>query len=281
MEQKRRRLFSSTPIRRKLFAFDNTTRRKLFSDENLSNEIRTLVCRDCGYSIQTKSSTTRIACPKCGGTRFNVVYKKAEVNDPSIEEPEDTEEREFSDIPSNELERKLKMYSGKTAPGKEIDKIFSDTGYKAGDLVEKGFARYMDNDNVKVLNTAYLQSKLFSKLIVSVTKILDLDPINKPKEEIIEGLARRSDLEPKSIVLIKKAHSIPLIKESGFSDTLEWINDSGIKNDLHLEFGGSQMELDKFKEILSERYDDAPEDIIDKLNEDNVIKVYGDKVEIL
>ena len=89
-------------------------------------------------------------------------------------------------------------------------------------------------------------------------------------------------MEPKSVVLIKKAHSIsPVIRENGFSETDEWIKDSGIQNDLHLEFGGSQMDLAKFKDILSERYEDAPEDIIDKLKQNDIIKVYGDQVEVL
>lgn len=305
MEQKRRKLFSSSPVRRKLFTSDNTTdqvtRRKLFSSDNRRklfsveedpikpDEIKKVICMDCGYSMETKASTTKIVCPKCGGTRFNVIPDKAKVEDPSLEKSEeqkeeengkDPEEREFSE-PSNKLEEKLKTYSGKTIPGEEINKLFSETGLNADDLVEKGFASYTDNSDIKILDTAYLQSKLFSKLIISVTKILDLDPIDKPKEEIIDKLAEKDDFEPKSIVLIKKAHSLPIMRESGFSDTVEWINDSGIKNDLHLEFGGSQMDLDKFKEILSERYDDAPEDIIDKLNENNIIKVFGDKVEIL
>lgn len=269
--QIRRSIFSSFPGRRKIFS---SNRRKLFSDEGIT--LKKVTCMDCGYSMETAASTTNLVCPKCGGKRFNVDSTKCV----SSEELDNEDQREFSE-PSNNFEKKLKMYSGMSIPEKEMDKLFSDTGYNTSDLIEKGFARVTDDDRVKICDTAYLQSKLFSKLIVSVTKILDLDPINKPKEEIIDEMCRHRDIEPKSIILIKKAHSLPIMRESGFSDTLEWIKDSGIKNDLHLEFGGSQMDLDKFKTILSERYDDAPEDIIDTLSTNGIIKVFGDKVEIL
>lgn len=284
MEQKRIKLFSSFPIRRKLFTSENVTRRKLFSttkrrklfsedgDESL---LKTVTCMDCGYSMQTLASTTNLICPKCGGKRFNV-----ESNSSTLEESDISDQKEFSK-PSDNFEKKLKMYSGITVPEDNINKLFSDTGYNANDLIEKGFAKVTEDNNIKIYDTAYLQSKLFSKLIVSVTKVLDLDPIDRPKEEIISEMCKRSDIEPKNVILIKKAHSIPIMKETGFSDTLEWIKDSGIKNDLHLEFGGSQLDLDKFKNILSERYDDAPEDIIDSLINNNIIKVFGDKVEIL
>lgn len=280
----RRKLFSSTPVRRKLFS---------------DNSIKTVICMDCGYVMTTNSTTAHLYCPKCGGKRFNVINEMTEVAD--TEKKSDNrrslfeanikatresgegvdEQKEFSE-PSDKLEEKLKLYSGKIISEEEVDKVFSETGYDIKDLVQKGFASITEDDQVKISDTAFLQSKLFSKLIISVTKILDLDPIDRPKKEFIDMLAEKKCLEPKSIMLIKKAHSIsPIIKESEFSDTDEWIRDSGIQNDLHLEFGGTQMELDKFKDILSERYDDAPEDIIDKLSNNNVIKLQGNIVEII
>lgn len=280
----RRKLFSSTPVRRKLFS---------------DNSIKTVICMDCGYVMTTNSTTAHLYCPKCGGKRFNVIDEMTEVAD--TEKKSDNrrslfeanvkatresgegvdEQKEFSK-PSDKLEEKLKLYSGKVISEDEINKVFSETGYNVKDLVQKGFANITEDDQVKISDSAFLQSKLFSKLIISVTKILDLDPIDRPKNEFIDMLAEKKCLEPKSIMLIKKAHSIsPIIRESEFSDTDEWIRDSGIQNDLHLEFGGTQMELDKFKDILSERYDDAPEDVIDKLSNNNVIKLQGNIVEII
>lgn len=274
----RRKLFSSTPVRRKLFS------------DNLKKEV---MCMDCGHVIITDSSTTLLYCPKCGGKRFNVISnmtsKEVKSEQPrtrrSLFEASDIEKdkEEFSN-PSNELEEKLKTYSGKEYSEEGINKLFSSTGLTTKDLVQKGFAYITDNDKVKIHDTAFIQSKLFSKLVISVTKVLDLDPINDgpSKEGVINSIIEKKCLEPKSVMLIKKAHGIcPIVKESEFSETQEWIKDSGIQNDLHLEFGGSELELDKFKDILSERYDDAPEDIIDKLSENGIINIQGKVVEIL
>lgn len=283
---KRRKLFSSTPSRRKLFSSDNN-----LVNSNISPKSMTVICMDCGYMMDTTATTTSsLYCPKCGGKRFSVVKGMTnvdEIKDKSskrrslFDKFNERQEQEEFLTPSDKLEEKLKTYSGKIISDKEINKIFSDTGYNKEDLVEKGFAQVVEDNNVKIYDSAYLQSKLFSKLIVSVTKVLDLDPIDKPKSDIIDMLSERGCMDSKSITLIKKAHSIPIIREGEFSETDEWIKDSGIQNDLHLEFNGNQMELDKFKEILSERYDDAPEDIIDKLSENNIIKIQGNIVEIL
>ena len=289
--ERRRKLFSSTPVRRKLFS-DN-------SPIETNKQPRTVICMDCGYVTTTDKTTTHLYCPKCGGHRFGIINKmtnpqliqekaakRRSLFEANVEAVNDSgegsdEQKEFSE-PSDEFEKKIKTYSGKTLSGDEVNKLFSDTGNDVMDLVQKGFAEVTDDDKVKIYDSAYLQSKLFSKLIISVTKILDLDPIDKPKSEVIDMLAEKSCMEPKSVVLIKKAHSIsPVIRENGFSETDEWIKDSGIQNDLHLEFGGSQMDLAKFKDILSERYEDAPEDIIDKLKQNDIIKVYGDQVEVL
>ena len=56
----RRKLFSSTP------------RKKLFSTMEEENTLKTVMCMDCGYKLETASTTTKIYCPKCGGTRFSV-----------------------------------------------------------------------------------------------------------------------------------------------------------------------------------------------------------------
>ena len=119
-----------------------------------------------------------------------------------------------------------------------------------------------------------------------MTKILDLDPIEGPKEDIINMLESKGSLGPKGIMLIKKAHSLPLeeMKEVEFSSTEEvedWIEDSGIIGDLKIEFGNSAMGIKEFIKILEERYDDAPDNIIDILIDRGVIKIQGNQVDIM
>ena len=45
--------------------------------------------------------------------------------------------------------------------------------------------------------------------------------------------------------------------------------------------GGETMGIREFLKFLDEQYNDAPEDILDKLVSDNVIKISGSQVEIL
>lgn len=297
--------------RRKLFSSSVSSRRKLFSGGVTAVEdIKKLQCRDCGYIMETIATTTDMLCPKCGAVnRFNILEltpsptntpEAVQVEVSKIEEiekkpenktfsrrslfggTEDAFQKEFSK-PSNKLEEKLKEFSGKTLNELEVEKTF---GISAEDLIEKGFAS-IDNDNeVTIPKTAFLQSKLFSKLIVSVTKILDLDPIEGPKEDIINMLESKGSLGPKGIMLIKKAHSLPLeeMKEVEFSSTEEvedWIKDSGIIGDLKIEFGNSAMGIKEFTKILEERYDDAPDNIIDILIDRGVIKIQGNQVDIM
>ena len=299
------------------------TRRKLFSgneggaSQNVfegGKDIKRIQCRDCGFIMETAAATTDLVCPKCGSkNRFNVLSlnptsavnpEAVKVEVKKIEEvtgkkptPEQLKEasksfterrslfgdgefqKEFSE-PSNDFEIKLKQYSGKTLGEKEIQKIFSCT---PEELEEKGFAKVDESGNAKIDENAFLYSILFSKLIISVTKVLDLPSVDKPKEDIISELEGRETLPPKGIILIKKAHRIPV--EASFSENSEesesWLKDSGIIGDLRLEFGGSSMGIKEFTKLLDERYDDAPENIIDILIQKGVIKIQGNQVDIL
>ena len=308
--------------RRKLFSASNSTagvtRRKLFSgneggaSQNVfegGKDIRRIQCRDCGFIMETAAATTDLVCPKCGSkNRFNVLSLNptSAVNPEAVKvEVKEIEEvtgkkptpgqlkeasksftdrrslfgdsefqKEFSE-PSDDFEMKLKKYSGKVLKEGEVQKLFSCT---PEELEEKGFAKIDENGN----NNAFLYSKLFSKLIISVTKVLDLPSIDKPKEDIIEELEHKQAIPEKGIILIKKAHRIPI--EASFSSTDEtesWIKDSGIIGDLRLEFGGSSMGIKEFTKLLDERYDDAPENIIDILIQKGVIKIQGNQVDIL
>lgn len=292
--------------RRKLFSSSISPRRKLFSGGVTQAEYKKIQCRDCGYIMDTLATTTNFLCPKCGAVnRFNVLEvtpspeNTPEVVQVEVSKIEEVEkgfsrrslfggdnnaavQKEFSE-PSNEFEVKLKEFSGKTLNESEVVKAF---GISAEDLVEKGFASIDEDNKVTIPETAFLQSKLFSKLIVSVTKILDLDPIEGPKEDIINMLESKGSLGPKGIMLIKKAHSLPLeeMKEVEFSSTEEvedWIKDSGIIGDLKIEFGNSAMGIKEFTKILEERYDDAPDNIIDILIDRGVIKIQGNQVDIM
>ena len=306
--------------RRKLFSSTTTSRRKLFSENEggVSNNMfegssatKKIQCLDCGYIMETAATTTNIVCPKCGSkNRFNVltltpsredvpeavqveVKKIEEVKEPVVTEEktftrrslfgevEDAEfQKEFSET-SNNFEKNLKLYSGKTITEGEAEKLFS---MSAENLVEKGFARVTEDDNLKINELAFLQDKLFSKLIISVTKELDLDPITESKESVIDMIKEKEMLPDKGIMIIKKAHSLPIIKESEFSNTEEneaWIKDSGIIGDLKLEFGNTSMGIKEFTKLLEDRYDDAPENIIDILIEKGVIKIQGNQVDIM
>lgn len=283
--------------RRKLFSSTNVTRRKLFSEATL----KSVQCMDCGYVMETAASTTHLLCPKCGGDRFNVLtvpISPENVPEPVIIENKEKEElieekgfsrrslfgdeiqKEFSE-PSNDFEKLLKEFSGKTLTSDEVEKKFSLT---SDELIEKGFA-FVTEEGIKISDTAYFQSKLFSRLIVSVTKILDLDPAVsvEPKESVIESMP---GLSPKCVMLLRKAHNLPpkeivMSESSGDENNVEdWAKDSGICNDLRLEFGGSDMGIKEFTKLLDERYSDAPEGIIDHLISTGVINIQGNQVSI-
>lgn len=301
--------------RRKLFS--SNTRRKLFSGLNKGGvtaieDIKKIQCRDCGYIMETVATTVNMLCPKCGAVnRFNVLeLTPSPANSPEAvrvevskveeiegkpenktfsrrllfgRENEEAFQKEFSE-PSNKLEERLKEFSGKTFNYSEVEKTF---GIPAEELIEKGFASINNEDKVSIDKNAFLHSKLFSKLIVSVTKVLDLDNdiISKPKDNIIDMLEEKGSLSPKGIMLIRKAHALPMIeKEVEFSSTEDaenWIKDSGIIGDLKIEFGNSSMGVKEFTKILEERYDDAPDNIIDLLIEKGVIKIQGNQVDII
>lgn len=270
---------------KRLKIFSNT-RRKIFSSDNEGGmTLRKVVCQDCGQELETSASSSRLICPRCGGKRFNVV-------EPSVDHKESKESHEkhfsiFSDDsynrtfmnPTNNLEKKLKTYSGKTLGKDEFEKTFSDS---ADDLLEKGFA-IADGDRVKISDSAYATEKMFSKIIISVTKILDLDPsvTEENKEEIIDGLHDR--IPEKGIIILKKAHGLEpklFCDKCADSDAEQWIEDSRIIPDLKLEYGNKSFGIKQFMDILQDRYKDAPDNIIDLLTSKNVIRIEGNQVTI-
>lgn len=295
--------------RRKLFSENDSkpiVRRKLFSDDcpssNAESLVHTVICIDCGYKMDTMASTTNLICPRCGGTSF--VPESDTVVDPIVlpehqeeeskpieektysrrklfstyEEDEAEFQREFSE-PTSELESKLKEFSGRVISQDEFQREFSDVA-SLSELQEKEYAEVCDSGYIKISNTAFPESKLFSEIVISITKELHLDPAilchKHDKEDIINKLEEEGNLSPKSIVLLKKAHNIP----TEASDNA-WINDSGILGDLGIEFGGQTKGLPEFKEIIDERYPDAPEGIMEILKNRGIIRENGNVIEIL
>ena len=182
-------------------------------------------------------------------------------------------QRVFSET-TDPLELKLKEFSGRTLGMEEYTSEFGGE-----DLISRGFAETCGEDSVKINDDAFMQARLFSMITMSVTKTLSLDRDimcgGVSKEEVISGLGDRG-LSPKCIMLIKKAHNIPVEEDEN-----NWISDSGISQDLSSEFGGSEKPLPEFKKIINTRYNDAPSDILDILKNRGIIQVDGEVVKII
>lgn len=186
---------------------------------------------------------------------------------------EEAFQRTFSDT-DDEIELKLKKYSGKTLSASDYASIFGGLN-----LEERGFAEKTANGDYTISPSAFCESRMFSKITISVTKTLELDPAimeGQPKEEIIEGLEESGKFPPKAIILLKKAHQIPAEK-----DNERFLYDSGMSRDLSFEFGGRRMGKPEFMKIINERYEDAPTDIMEVLKNKGIVKVDGDNVEII
>lgn len=248
----------------KLFS---NSRRKLFSDQ----ELRRVVCADCGCEMETAENVGKILCPECGGKRFNIKLFGSAPKKDVAEDP----------VKESELEIKLKRYSGQTISKTDFEKTFSNHT----DLVEKGFAS-LEGNNATIWSGAYEAERMFSKIIFQVTKVMDLDDdvmhSHCPKIDVINKLAERHALPEKSILILKKAHNLnnlPLVPEEvRFSET--WVEDSKIIPDLKLEYGGERFGIKQFMDILHERYPDAPEDIIDTLTSKGVIEINDNQVRV-
>lgn len=265
----------------KLFSkADSPSRLKLFCDDSgaVNNGVpHTLRCQDCGYKEETTGSTTNVLCPKCGGHRFNVISESPK-KEKTFSDEEELFQKEFNQT-KDKVELALKEFSGSSLSADDFQKEFGALGITAGELEEKNFAEVGEDGSVRIFEDSFMQSRLFSKLIISVTKTLELDPavtMNAP-EVGIGKLEEVSDLCPKSIAIIKKVHGIG----TDSSSKEDWMTDSGIKNDLTLEFGGQVKPKKEFKAILDDRYPDAPDDLLTMLKEKGIIKEDGDKLEII
>ena len=286
-------IFSSNNRRTKVFSIK---RKRLFSStiEEMNEggiTLRRIKCQDCGNIIESAANVSQILCPKCGGKRFNVI-REFKHPDQEPDNKDDIKESKIS-LFKDKHQEKLKKFSGTTMSADQFQKVFSD---KSDYLLEKGFATDDGCGNITISPSAYETEKLFSKLIIQVTKILDLDEgvmsgrLNK--EEVIEDLARHNDMPPKAVVIVRKAHGIMPPIENSFCDKdgceccecenpeEKWIEDSSIISDLSVEYSNQTLDLKQFIKILEDRYPDAPDNIIDLLLKKRVIGINGNSVTI-
>lgn len=278
--EKRLKLFSEEP-----------KRLKLFSSEEIENGpegmiLHDLICQDCGQVITTSETPTHAICPNCGGKRMIFKLFPAEhIVEPDLQEKLQEEKSEKEVVrkplfPMSPFEEKLKEFSGKTIKKEEFEKAFSES--EAESLLEKKFAS-VEGDNYTVAPNALELQKTFSKLIISVTKTLELDPSimngELKREEIIDKLEEK--MPEKELILLKRAHGIPVEESHNFSETEEsWVEDSSIIPDLELEYNNQSFGLEQFIKILRERYPDAPDNIMDLLSQAGTIRIDGTQVTI-
>lgn len=233
-------------------------------------DVNPFMCCDCHTKFTDRSFIPDgVVCPNCGGLRVVQLKKDTE------------EQHEFSDA-TGEF---LKEYSGKIISQHDLQKLFTERGINetVKSFCNSGYASLNDEGQVCITKYGDITRKLFSELVISVTKELHLVPTEGRTEELIHGLEERGNITPKGIILVKKAHGIipPMVCQSDFSETDTYIKDSGLANDLKLEYSGKTLPLKEFMNLLDTQYNDAPDDLLDKLVDTRVIKITGSQVEIL
>jgi DNA-directed RNA polymerase subunit RPC12/RpoP len=254
--------------------FSIKRRRSLFSsltEDSKMPEPSTFVCQDCDYEFQDQANMeSGTHCPNCGGGRVKKSYPC------SCE----GEEKEFSKI-----DEFLREYSGQTVETSVVEKVFSERGINE-DVLNSGYATETEDGQICFSENSDAIRKMFSKLVISITKELDLpDPVQNTKEDLINQLVHNGNIPQKGIMVIKKVHGMVPCgcgDDRKFEREDNYIKDSGIKNDLGIEFGRpSELPLKDFMNYIDTRYSDAPENIIDQLVNSGSIRISGAKVNIL
>lgn len=260
-------------------------RRKLFCNDGgtLTHDVPgpvkvTFACPDCGTTFKSQEQYVDAAvCPNCGGRRCRVVGN--DVGGVSNEGQLAEEENVFSDLTGDELDEVLSRYKGRLVDEEELNAelhalgVYDEVGGVNG-LVDSGYAKWDKDGQLMFSEVADFQRKLFSKLVISVTKELDIDPIIN-RESAIDSLAEKFPGKP--IMILKRAQSSIAPEVTSFSDK-SYLKDSGIESDIKVGYGGQTMTIKDFMNLLNEEYPDAPEEIIDLLESSKAIKVNGGKV---
>ena len=247
----------------------NQKRRSLFCDSQECCNEEIYVCQDCGYEFQGALSDD-LRCPNCGGNR---VVKRGGYGDAiSCDEFPET---------CDATGEALKEFSGKSGDFDQLQKEFTDRGLDLNDIIDQGYAQYNEDDNTVCFSeNADAFQKLFSRLVISVTKELELDPVDS-KEALIRKLEDSPTVSPKAIILIKKAHGIlPTSCEENPLEDTNYIKDSGLENDLKLVHGGQVISLSDLNNIIKSQYNDAPDDILDKLVQSGLVNISGSSVRV-
>lgn len=255
---------------------DKTTN-SLTSDSDVSKLPYLYVCPDCGTELHTEENyVDYVICPNCGGKRCRKI--NGDVDNSKAEEMKNAEENAYSET-EDELNELLSKHKGESVNTEDLiaelhaRDIYDEVGGIEG-LVESGYAEEISDDQVQFSDVADIQYRMFSKLVISVTKEFDIDPI-MDKESAIDSLAER--FPGKSIMILKKSRHMMTPEAVTFSDK-SYLKDSGIESDIRIAYGGQTMAMKDFVNLLSDEYPDAPEDIIDLLEASKAIKVNGGKV---
>jgi len=255
--------------RRKLFSENSvppTPRRKLFSEEPVHNEGSHFenveyLCHSCGHKLN-KAEVDLGICSMCGSTKNDIITRRSLF--------EEDFQKEFSET-TDPLELKLKEFSGKEISKDLYEKEFSES--ERENLEEHNYSMTTEDGGIKISNSAFLESRIFSKIVVSVTKEYDLDPEIMRNHGNFGQFIDNLNANPKCIAILKKTHGV---EESGEG----WLEDSGICNDLSIEFGAKKMPVPEFKNVIDERYPDAPDDIIEKLKSLGIISEEDGNIEV-
>ena len=253
-ELKRQRisLFSKPEKKERMSLFSALTHRQPNTDgegtDNGTTPESTFKCTDCGHTWNLQCDTTSgTRCPNCGGNRVVKVTQSD------------------SDTTGEFLSR----VAGQTLGLDEATKVFSECGAPGTlqDLIDSGYAIMTEDSEVSFSDTVESEYSLFSGLVISVTKELELPeiPQDQQREDLISSL---SSLSPKGVLLIKRAHQVvPHPSDTGIVTGLS------DKEKANLGQDGNVMTLQEFLDYIRLKYNDAPENLNDILCKNGIVKI--------
>ncbi len=209
-------------------------------------------CTDCGHEFALKCDTVSgTRCPNCGGNRVVKVSANSD---------------------SDKTGEFLGQVAGQTLTLDEATKAFSECGATGTlqDLIDSGYATMTENSEVSFSDTAESEYSIFSDLVISVAKELELPVLTGCQEDQIGSI---SSLSPKGILLIKRAHRlVPHPLDAGIAE--------GIPSEELKRLGqdGNVMTFQEFQDYLRSKYNDAPENLTDLLCNKGIVKISGSRI---
>jgi DNA-directed RNA polymerase subunit RPC12/RpoP len=251
LRRQRISLFSKPEKKERLSLFSALTHRQPNNDgegtDNGAVSESTFKCTDCGHTWNLQCDTTSgTRCPNCGGNRVVKVTQSD------------------SDTTGEFLSR----VAGQTLSLDEATKVFSECGATGTlqDLVDSGYATMTEDSEISFSDTVESEYSLFSGLVISVTKELELPEIPQgQREDLISSL---SSLSPKGVLLIKRAHQVvPHPSDTGIVTGLSDKEKASLGQD------GNIMTLQEFLDYIRLKYNDAPENLNDILCKNGIVKI--------